>query len=642
MTFQIGRIFGCGKRVWMDVPPSVQIRGFVGSGLIIFCTTFFFAAAQSVAANVPGGGDTGPAVTLADSGQTLVLANGSLTVTISKPNATVTSLKFKGHEMAQAVYYSMDGSWRYRVPAHCICTVKVATPDMVDVGLKSSGRNERQAFDIEVHYVLRRGATGLYAYAVLTHPADYPATGYGEWRMVWKLSNDLLEKIYVDDGRHWQMPNSYDFQHAQRTPIAEITKLTTGVMAGRYDCKYDYSAEYWNLGCWGHASDVNQIGAWVVLGSHEFFNDGPTKQDLTAASGINHLHFGLDHYNGPGVQVEAGEAWEKFFGPYLLYCNYSAAGGDACWADAQAQAGAEQSAWPYAWLAGSPAYPSAGQRGAISGRFVVNDALKPALNGAGAWVGVAQPPPGGNWQFESKHYQDWVRTDAQGNFMIRHVRPGRYALYAFTDGAVGEFSTNNVVVTAGRTTDLAGVVWNVPHPGGRLAWEIGVPDRTAREFRHGTDYFHGYLWNDFGREFPNPLEYTVGRSRWATDWNYAQAQYRTAGEPAAGPWKWRIHFNLTNVPPGMATLTLAIASAQRAKIDVFVNNEAQVFAQVTPSVQGGNALLREGIHAKYCVESVSLPTGRLKNGDNIITLALNGAGSTDAHVMYDYLSLELP
>ena len=59
-------------------------------------------------------------------------------------------------------------------------------------------------------------------------------------------------------------------------------------------------------------------------------------------------------------------------------------------------------------------------------------------------------------------------------------------------------------------------------------------------------------------------------------------------------------------------------------------------------VATGNALLREGIHAKYCVESVSLPTGRLKNGDNIITLALNGAGSTDAHVMYDYLSLELP
>jgi rhamnogalacturonan endolyase len=451
-----------------------------------------------------------------------------------------------------------------------------------------------------------------------------------------------LEKIYVDDLRHWQMPNSYDYQHARRTPIAEITKLTTGVMAGRYDCKYDYSAEYWKLGCWGHASDVNKVGAWIVLGSHEFFNDGPTKQDLTAASGINHLHFGLDHYNGPGVRVEAGEAWEKFFGPYLLYCNDNPAGGDACWADAQAQARVEQSAWPYAWLASQPAYLSAGQRGAVAGRLVINDALKPALNGVGAWVGVAQPPPDGNWQFESKHYQYWAKADAQGNFVIRHVRPGRYALYAFTDGVVGEYSTNNVIVTAGRTTELAGVVWNVPHPGGRLAWEIGVPDRTAGEFRHGTDYFHGYLWDDFGREFSNPLEYTVGRSRWATDWNYAQAQYRTAGEPAAGPWKWRIHFNLTNVPPGTATLTLAIASAQRATIGVFVNNEAQAFARVTPTVQGGNALLREGIHAKYCVESVSIPTGRLKTGDNIITLALAGNGSADGHVMYDYLSLELP
>jgi rhamnogalacturonan endolyase len=73
-----------------------------------------------------------------------------------------------------------------------------------------------------------------------------------------------------------------------------------------------------------------------------------------------------------------------------------------------------------------------------------------------------------------------------------------------------------------------------------------------------------------------------------------------------------------------------------------VNDDSKVLATVTPSVQGGNALLREGIHAKYCVEYVSIPAENLKSGENIITLTLKGARSADAHVMYDYLNLELP
>ncbi len=607
-------------------------------GLLILLS----AGGETLLANVPGGGDTGPDVTLRDSGSVVILDNGYLTVTISKSNAMVRSLRYRGQEMANSIYYSMDGGQRYRIPGDCVYVATVARPDMVDLELKSVWKRQAQAFDINVHYVLRRGAQGLYSYAALTHPANYPTTSVGEWRMVWKLSNDLLEKIYVDDQRHWQMPSSFDYRHAQQMPIKEITKLTTGAWAGKYDCKYDYNAEYWNLGCWGHASDRNKIGGWIVLGGHEFFNDGPTKQDLTAASAINHLHFGMNHYGGSGIRVQAGEDWQKLFGPFLLYCNTNSAGADACWRDAQAQAEAEQSAWPYEWLSNNSAYPYASQRGAVSGRFVVGDTLKPALSGSNAWVGLAQPEPGGNWQFDSKHYQYWSKADAHGEFAIRNVRPGPYTLYAFVPGAVGEFSSTDVQVRAGQTNRLADFSWHVPHKGRSIAWEIGVPDRTAREFRHGTNYFHGYLWEGFGNEFSNPLEYTIGRSDWATDWNYAQSLYRTAGRPSNSPWKWRIHFNLTNAPPGSATLTLAIASAQRAKINVFVNDEEKPVTQVAPSVQGGNALLREGIHAKYCVEYVSIATDRLKTGENIITLALAGQPSADQHVMYDYLSLELP
>lgn len=591
--------------------------------------------------NKPGGGEpAGPTVSLTRSGNNLILSNGILTATIV-PGARISSLKYKGLEMAHTIYYSMDGGKNYRTPGGGQYFVKTETPDLVDIGFKNLRKSEPQAVDCEIHYVLKRGASGLYTYAILHHPADYPATGVGEWRLVWKLSNDLLEKIYVDDLRHWQMPSSEDYKTAKPTGIKEITQLTTGPWAGKYDCKYDYSASYHDIGCWGHASDRNKVGGWIILGGYDYFNDGPTKQDLNAASGINHIHFGMNHYNGSSVRLAEGQSWEKVFGPFLLYCNSDPSGGDACWGDAKAQVIAEKGAWPYSWLTNIPAYPVTKERGAVSGRLIIKDSLKPQLNPTNTWVGIFDPSGGKNWQFDSMGYQYWTKADSQGNFIIPAVRPGTYTLYAFSEGVVGEFSRADVSVSAGGTNILGAVQWDVPHKGTSIAWEIGVPDRTAREFRHGKDYFHGYVWQNFQNEFSNPLEYTVGKSDPSKDWNYAQSWYQSGDQRV--PWKWRIHFNIPKVPPsGNATLTLAFASAHGgAHVNVFVNDEGKPMGMVTPRIQGGNALLRESIHAKYCVEYFTIPVSSLREGENTITLE-QVRTDTQTHVMYDYVNLELP
>src|SRR5581483_7360872 len=185
------------------------------------------------------GATSGHSVTLVQNDKGVVLSNGIVTAAIS--NASITSLKYKGQEMAGTVYYSMDGGANYRTPGGGDYFVKTKSPELVDIGFKHERKNEPQALDCEIHYVVKRGVSCVYTYAILTHPADYPKTGYGEWRAVWKLSNDLLENIYVDELRHWQMPSSEDYKHAQPTGIKEITKITTGVRAGQYDCKYDFS-----------------------------------------------------------------------------------------------------------------------------------------------------------------------------------------------------------------------------------------------------------------------------------------------------------------------------------------------------------------------------------------------------------------
>jgi hypothetical protein len=137
-------------------------------------------------------GAVGPGVTLTDSGKTVTLANGVISAAIVKSRAAITSLQFRGHKMLRAGYYSMDGPPIYRVPARCSFWVKSQTSELVDIGMKNQWSNQPQAFDIEIHYMLQRGASGLYSYAILTHSADYPAASGGEWRMVRVGSNGWM------------------------------------------------------------------------------------------------------------------------------------------------------------------------------------------------------------------------------------------------------------------------------------------------------------------------------------------------------------------------------------------------------------------------------------------------------------------
>jgi rhamnogalacturonan endolyase len=69
-----------------------------------------------------------------------------------------------------------------------------------------------------------------------------------------------------------------------------------------------------------------------------------------------------------------------------------------------------------------------------------------------------------------------------------------------------------------------------------------------------------------------------------------------------------------------------------------VNDESQAVTNFYPNNGGGNALIREGSHAKYSLSYVSFPTSRLNLGANTITLVQGSTG----HVMYDYVNLEMP
>jgi len=418
--------------------------------------------------------------------------------------------------------------------------------------------------------------------------------------------------------------------------------LSTGVRKGQYECKYEYACEYYKVGTYGWASNLRHIGQWLVLGNYEYFNDGPPQIDLGANSngGGMLLHFGRNHFGGSETFIATSQAWAKIYGPFLIYFNSNAAGADACWADAQAQVAAEHSAWPYSWLTTNSNYPQAAARGTVTGTLIVSDLLKPSQTGAGAWVGATDAPADANWQFWSNGYQYWVQADASGNFTIPNVRPGTYTLSAYVTGEVGEYTQTNVKVTADHTTALGNTTWTISHPGRSIAWEIGIPDRSAAEFADGANYWVPYNYHTLHQKFTNPVEYAIGNSNASRDFPYVHsALWQPDGGTVA--WPWNLHFNLSSVPgSGNATLVVAIASSDSARLQVTVNDTKPV-SQAAP-VEGGDALLREAAHAKYCAITFTIPCSSLKVGANTIQLLQLKSKAERSHIMYDYLRLEMP
>jgi rhamnogalacturonan endolyase len=317
------------------------------------------------------------AVKLEEKGDLAILSNGIITATIHKDSASIRSLLFRDTEFIRqqrgGAYYSMDGGKNFRVPSDCSFRIHHQTPDLIDIAMKQTWKAHAQAVDIGIHYVIRTGVSGLHTYATVSHPASYPATNFSEWRMVWKLPDDLLDTICVDRLRFRNMPTAADFSKAKPTGISEIVQLTTGPWAGKFDCKYDYNADYHITPFWGHADSRSGLGAWMVFGSHEWFNDGPTKQDLTAADRILHVHFGMNHYHSEPTAIAGGEEWSKTYGPFLLYLNHADGGPVAAVQDASRQTREETAAWPYAWMPPSAGYPPAAARGKATGIFKISD-----------------------------------------------------------------------------------------------------------------------------------------------------------------------------------------------------------------------------------------------------------------------------
>lgn len=619
---------------------------------VIKSLTILLATAAVIAspclANTPGGGTgRGPDVIARDEGGSILLDNGIVSIRIDKTNASITSFSYHGLNLFAGGHGGGTFYWSWNAPTyggpHGAATLNVDPAsnhgDKADVVIHSpwSGKSGDAAMDVDVHYSLTRGAQGFYVTAMLDHPATYPRTDLGEFRSNAYVS-PIFDWLSVDARRQRKMPTVADMAAAVRVPGApkEVTLLTTGAYAGQFECKYAYSADLGDLDVWGWSSTSKRVGIWMTVPSHEYYNGGPMKRELTAhmdhtlLNMLNGTHYGM----GNQLIMAASTAFEKTYGPYFVYANsYAGAATDtssnvtaALWRDAQAQASAEQSAWPYRWFHNANYVPEAG-RGTVSGTLQVSDRGNPAATGGGAWIGLAPDDGGTDFQLQGRSYQFWVRTGADGHFRLPHVLPGTYHLRAFGAGNIGTFAGSDVTVKPGATLDLGTLLWTPPRVGTTL-WEIGIPDRDTHEFAGGAfDYTQWATYEASATQ--GPLTYTVGKSDWRKDWRYAQF----------GSQPWTIAFTLARTPAkgAQASLYIALASAE-APLDIAINGKP-VARYDAP--QFSHAPIRLGSHGAYAETRVAIPASLLRQGRNTVSLSPVLAAGNKGTVQYDYIRLEM-
>jgi len=568
--------------------------------------------------------------------KSLVLNNGLLQITFGKDalnDFSCTSLIKNGQELchnlhgveprdtdAHRSFYLDFNASGGRLTTSIVRIVK-NTPELVHFAVI-----DNRPQHLEHHFVMLKGESGIHPYVIIKTAAGARS---GEMRTMYRFDMNILDWAWTNE-RTGQQP-----KYALLQSISEkgnVGDETWRLPDGTIYQKYDYSLYFSESPMWGHYG--HGFGAFFMPVSTESYAGGPLRDELAVHQDALILNYiGGGHYSGGGAAT--GLNGEKIHGPWFLYI---AAGPtpQAMIADALKVAAEQKALWPYKWM-DEPLYPT--QRTTVTGQLKISHDRsaayayiilgKPASaggrggrGGGGGGRGGGVPnqgqaaDPASVLYTQAGDYIFYVKADADGKFTLPAVRPGTYTLYAWqTQGPITQSLARDGIEVKGDALDLGSVDWDAPyHP--NLLWQIGKADRMAGEFKFG----YSPRTNQWMNQVPADLTFTIGKSKEADNWYYAQ---KTG--------TWTVDFNLDKAYTGKGYLTVAIAGGG-ANVTLAVNG-----TKVGTLSYGDDASVRRAANrsGRYARNEYSFPAELLKKGDNKLTLTANGAG-----IMYDTIVME--
>ncbi len=146
---------------------------------------------------------------------------------------------------------------------------------------------------------------------------------------------------------------------------------------------------------------------------------------------------------------------------------------------------------------------------------------------------------------------------------------------------------------------------------------------------------------DYTNEFPNNVNFTIGQSNPATDWNFVMPYDKSVQNTSP---KWTVNFNLPVAPVAGTNASVYVALSAGFSSALILNvNDSNITVPTTGLTYSdpSDAMIRKGIHGAFSDLRYTFPAGLLKAGDNHISFTLRTTGgSTAGDVMFDYLRLE--
>lgn len=279
-------------------------------------------------------------------------------------------------------------------------------------------------------------------------------------------------------------------------------------------------------------------------------------------------------------------------------------------------------------------------------------------------------------------YQYWGDIDSAGRVTIPRVKAGTYRLTVYADGVFGDYIQDAIVITA-QTTTTHTATWKEDSAGTEI-WRLGVPDKSSGEFRHGNardstrpraprEYWVYWGAYDFPSDFPNGVEFTIGASDVATDfntvhWGVFGPTHQRPGAYTAKMNNWTINFDLTAGElrsAATATLTIQLAGAKTAMGNTDVYSGAEPYSNLVlsavvndrspglrfeiPYYQSSSCIVRSAVSCYQLAKKLVFPVGWLRVGRNklVLSLPFNATDTETAvlpasvYVQYDALRLEL-